>query len=93
MVEVVSPSSSRTDRIKKLREYQAVPSIRRYVIVEQASIALTVFERPDAGPWQASALTGDDVLHMPEIGVSISLAELYAGIVPEPSNDPAVVDT
>ncbi len=47
--EVLSRGSSRTDRIVKVREYQAVPSIRRYVIIEQDSVAATVFERRDAG--------------------------------------------
>ena len=37
--EVLNPTSGRTDRIVKLREYRAVPSIRRYVILEHSSAA------------------------------------------------------
>src|ERR1700731_2457940 len=36
--EVVSEDTARTDRIVKLREYQATPSIQRYIILEQKSI-------------------------------------------------------
>ncbi len=32
--EVLSPRSARIDRIIKVREYAAVPSIRRYVVIE-----------------------------------------------------------
>ena len=38
--EVLSPASGRNDRIDKLREYQAVSSIRHYIIMEFASVAL-----------------------------------------------------
>ena len=79
--EVVSPSSNRIDRIDKLREYQAVPSIRRYVILEQTSAALTVFSRLDGETiWSAAVLTAEDTLVMPEIGVEIPIAEFYEGI-------------
>jgi Uma2 family endonuclease len=76
--EVLSPTSGRVDRILKVREYAAVPSIRRYVIVESTSIGLTVFERsiPDE-PWRATTLTKDDILRMPEIGIEIPVAEFY----------------
>jgi hypothetical protein len=37
--------SERTDRLEKLREYQATPSIQRYVILEQKSIGATMFTR------------------------------------------------
>ena len=87
--EVLSPSTSRTDRIEKLREYQATPSIRRYVILEQDSIAASVFTRHD-GDWIAHALTGGDVLTMPEIGVDLPLADIYADAdLPEPPTDEA----
>jgi Uma2 family endonuclease len=75
--EVLSPSTSATDRIVKLREYQATPSIQRYVILEQDSVAATVFARRGQD-WIASALTGDEVLRMPEIGIELPLAAIYA---------------
>ncbi len=77
--EVVSAGTSRTDRIVKLREYQATPSIMRYVIVEQDGVAATVFSREGAIR-AARALTDDDMLAMPEIGVTLALAELYEGV-------------
>ena len=80
--EVVSPTSARIDRIVKVREYAAVPSIRRYVILESAIVGMTVFERDNAhDQWRAMTLTGDDTLRMPEIGIEIPVAELYDGIV------------
>ena len=77
--EVVSASSSRTDRIVKLREYQATPSIRRYVILEQDSIAATVFARSGAD-WTARALTDGDMLDLPEIGITLPLTDSYADL-------------
>jgi len=77
--EVLSPGTSRTDRIEKLREYQATQSIRRYVILEQESIAATVFSRVGA-EWTARALTDGDVLAMPEIGIELRLTEIYVDV-------------
>ena len=81
--EVLSSGTSRTDRIEKLREYQATASIRRYAILEQDSIAAMVFER-HGDDWDARALTAGDVLRMPEIGVEIPLADIYADVEFEP---------
>ena len=76
--EVLSPTSGPTDRIVKVREYRAVPTIRRYVILECASVGLTVLERASEGDdWTATALTGHETLRMPEIGIEIPVAEFY----------------
>ena len=57
--------------------------IQRYVILEQDSIAATVFSRLGSD-WIARA----DVLQMPEIGIEISLAEIYADLpMPGPENE------
>jgi Uma2 family endonuclease len=78
---VLSPTSGRTDRIFKVREYAAVSSVRRYVILESASVGLQVLERSnDDQPWTATALTGDDILRMPEIGIEVPVGEFYEDV-------------
>ncbi len=66
--EVLSATSGRTDRIDKLLEYQAVPSIRRYVILEHTSVGLTVhcpserrrsMDRDPSDRWRHSAHAGN----------------------------------
>jgi Uma2 family endonuclease len=77
--EVLSDGTSRTDRIEKLREYGATPSIQRYVILEQDAIAAVVFQRR-GNDLVASALTTGDTLEMPEIDVTVPIADFYAGL-------------
>lgn len=77
--EVLSESTSRTDRIAKLREYGATPSIQRYVILEQDAIAAMVFVRKGTD-LIAETLTAEDTLRMPEIDVEVPMAEFYTGI-------------
>jgi len=76
--EVFSHSSGRTDRIEKVREYAAVPSMRRYVTLETRSAGLLVLHRHQAeDAWTAAALTIDETLSLPEIGIEIPVAEFY----------------
>jgi len=77
--EVLSPSTSRIDRIEKLREYQATATIQRYVIFEQDAVAATVYTRRDA-EWTVHVLTGEEELDMPEIDIRFGLAEVYADV-------------
>ena len=89
--EVLSPTSGRVDRIVKVREYAAVRSIRRYVILEHTSVGLTVLER-SAGdqPWMITTLTAGDTLRMPEIGIEIPIVEFYEDTdVPGDASDAA----
>lgn len=81
--EVLSDSTSRTDRIEKLREYGATSSIQRYVILEQDAIAAMVFVRK-GNDLVAETLTAGDTLRMPEVGVEVPMAEFYTGIACPP---------
>jgi hypothetical protein len=67
------------DRIVKNREYQSIPSVMRYVMLEQDRVAATIFERR-GDDWVGHVLTDGAVLAMPEIGIAIPLPELYEGI-------------
>lgn len=78
--EVVSPGNAWLDRIVKVREYLAVPSIRFYVIAEQESIGLTVLERREDNTWMAVTLTADDTLRLRSPDIEIPVPELYEDV-------------
>ena len=79
--EIVSASSGRVDRIVKVREYAAVASMRRYVIIESVTSGPLVLHRRGGGePWIALALTGEDLLELPEVDIQIPVAAFYEGV-------------
>src|SRR5206468_7554954 len=79
--EVLSPTTGRRDRIDKVREYASVPSILRYVIVESVGPGLQVLHRESCNlPWEADAVTEDENLLLPEIGLEIPVSEFYDGV-------------
>jgi Uma2 family endonuclease len=84
--EVLSPSTASNDRIVKAREYQATSSVQRYVMLEQDSVGVTVYSRSGES-WTHEILVAGSTLSLPEIGVSLPLAEIYDGIVFETARD------
>src|SRR5271166_3620399 len=84
--EVLSPSTAGNDRIVKAREYQATPSVQRYVMLEQDAVGATIYAR-SGETWTHEIMVADSILALPEIGVSLPLAELYEGIVFEAEQD------
>ena len=85
--EILSKSSVKEDYGPKLSEYQSIPSLQRYVILQQTHRAAMIFARAGDG-WDYEFTFGDAaVLAMPEIGISVPLAEIYEGITLE--SDPA----
>ena len=77
--EVLSPSTAVTDRVTKNAEYEATPSIQRYVMLEQTRIAATVFHRA-GDQWIGMLLGEDSILVMPEISVELRLRDLYVNL-------------
>jgi Uma2 family endonuclease len=78
--EVISSGDSAIDRITKVREYLAVPSIHTYVIVEQNGIGLTMLRRHDDNAWITATLTADDLLRLSQPEVEIPVTELYENV-------------
>ncbi len=77
--EILSPSTTHTDLVLKSAEYRATPSIKLYVILEQAHAGAQVFRRRGEN-WIAETVKDDDILHLPEIGIEIPLPEIYADV-------------
>lgn len=81
--EVLSPGreNRRRDEADKVDEYESVPSILRYVIVESESRGARVFWRePGERPWRREPLDGAGPLRIAEFGICLSFNEIYEGI-------------
>ena len=78
--EILSKSTEAEDLAVKNAEYQSIPSVQRYIVLRQTHRSAIVYERK-ADFWSVSFKSGADaVLDMPEIGISIALAEIYKNI-------------
>ena len=78
--EVLSEGSANDVLVVKNAEYRATASIQRYVILQQTHAAAIVFARKGED-WVTELLAGDAaVLRLPEIGIEIPLADIYADI-------------
>lgn len=77
--EVLSDDTATTDRVEKLIDYAAVPSLRSYVLLEQTEIAATLFQRDPGGAWTATAHTAGS-LPLSGLDTALPLADLYRGL-------------
>lgn len=82
--EVLSKSTAWIDQNLKLRDYDSTPSIRNYVLISQAEPRAMVYTRSIDGRLDlrgAALLTGiGENIALADDGVTIRLAEVYAGI-------------
>ena len=75
--EVLSPDTERIDRGEKLRNYQALPSLDAYVLVDQHRTAVTTYRRSEGG-WTRDLLTEKaEILVLPTLGCSLPLGGIY----------------
>ncbi len=75
--EVLSPETERIDRVEKLYNYQTLPSLLSYVLVDQLRLAVTVYRRKN-GDWIVELLIKkDDILKLPEIECALPMTAIY----------------
>jgi Uma2 family endonuclease len=80
ILEVFSPSTRRIDEVQKLRDYITIPTLQTYILAETDAPLLTLHRREGAG-FRREILSGPDaILDLPEVGITIPLAELYRDV-------------
>ena len=78
--EIMSEGTANTDLVEKNAEYRATASIQRYVLLEQTHAAAIVFARKGED-WVSEIVAGAEaVLRLPELGIEIPLADIYADV-------------
>lgn len=75
--EVMSPETARIDRGEKLRNYQNLPSLNVYVLVDQFQLAVTTYRRA-GDTWKMEFLSkAENTLALPDVDCRLRLADVY----------------
>jgi Uma2 family endonuclease len=77
VVEVLSPTTERHDRIAKWREYQRIGSLQHFVLIEQAERRVEVYSRTATGWALASIEPPDDAIALHAVAATLSLEAVY----------------
>ncbi|HET6250249.1 MAG TPA: Uma2 family endonuclease [Tepidisphaeraceae bacterium] len=81
IIEVLSPSTEAYDRGDKFTQYRQIPAFEEYILISQVRPSVESFLRQADGAWSILNFTGlDAAAKVRSLGISIPMAELYAGI-------------
>ncbi len=78
LVEVLSPSTERYDRIAKSSYYRTLDSLAEHLLVAQDEVRLEQYVKQSNGQWllfESSSL--DNVVELQSIGCSLALGDVY----------------
>lgn len=79
IIEVLSESTERLDRLEKFEHYISLPSLEEYLLVAQDKVHVTIFRR--SNEWQPEVAQGwDAVVEIRSLGLVLPLSELYGNV-------------
>jgi Uma2 family endonuclease len=79
--EILSPSTASTDRGEKFLAYQAIESLRDYVLIAQTEARIEHFARQESGFWLPTIAAGLDAsLTLSAVPLTLRLAEIYENV-------------
>ncbi|MDP9111537.1 MAG: Uma2 family endonuclease [Candidatus Eremiobacteraeota bacterium] len=79
VIEVISAESKARDQGAKLDIYRSIPSVMEYLLVDSRRVWVCVSRRTADGFWTETTYGMDETAELRTAGVSIDVAELYAG--------------
>jgi Uma2 family endonuclease len=78
VVEVISPSTEKTDKAEKLEVYQRYPTIQEILLVDSRRRHVAHYHRVGVSTWKDTLYDQDDeVIDLASIGVSFTVREIY----------------
>jgi Uma2 family endonuclease len=84
LVEVLSPSTERYDRIAKSSYYRTLDSLAEHLLVAQDEVRLEQYVKQSDGTWlQFECTSLDDIVKLPSIDCSLALRDVYDKVASE----------
>ena len=83
LVEILSPTTKRTDKVEKFNAYQQIPGLLEYVIVAQDQMRVEIYRHRKAGDvWQGEVFNElTDQVSFESIGLKLTLTDIYRRVV------------
>lgn len=79
--EVLSPSTRKTDRFRKLEEYKTVANLMHVALVDPDRPIVLLFSRGADGVWTHEEVEGlDSALALTAVSIELPLSEIYEGL-------------
>jgi Uma2 family endonuclease len=80
-VEVTSPSTIGRDEGEKFAAYQAIPTLREYLLVSQIETRVVRYSRLESGAWERRDTTDAEAsVTLESVGCELKLRDIYDGL-------------
>ncbi|MEO0584483.1 MAG: Uma2 family endonuclease [Bacteroidota bacterium] len=98
IVEVISKSTEKEVRGRKMQAYMALPSLKHYILVSQYEPVVEIFSRNQARWWYQIFTTIEQTLTIPDTQIHLPLSDVFDEVtfipeVPSPSEGEESKDT
>ncbi|MEJ7846768.1 MAG: Uma2 family endonuclease [Pyrinomonadaceae bacterium] len=81
VVEVLSPSTSLTDRREKMFAYKEIENLTEYVLIEQDRIYAKIYRRRENSDlWDWIEFDESEEIEFQSIGFKMAMKDIYAGV-------------
>lgn len=80
IVEVLSPGTERQDRGDKLKEYQRLPSLQEYLLIDASQISVERYQGGEGRMWLYFAYALGDTVELNSLDFACPIEHFYEGI-------------
>lgn len=81
VVEVTSPSTVRRDEGEKFLAYQAIATLREYLLISQDEAHITHYTRREGGTWERRDVTELEAsIELESVGCALKMRDIYDGL-------------
>lgn len=80
IIEILSPSTRNYDKGPKRRLYQAIPTLREYILIDSEAIGIETYRSAEKGLWEREVYSRlSQSLFISTVQLSLPLEEIYEG--------------
>ncbi len=80
IVEVLSPGTADKDRSEKFIDYQRIPSLQEYLLINSERVSVECYRRGEGRMWLYYPHTPGDTLTLQSLDITVPIQQIYAGV-------------